>query len=856
MIQKPLLPIDALLPQALESLESTPCLVLQASPGTGKTTRLPPALLGARFRRPEQEILVLEPRRLAAKYAASRVAEEMGETPGRTVGYQFRFESVGSPATRLRFLTEGMLMRKLLGDPELRNTAAVVLDEFHERHLQGDLALGYLRELQRTKRPDLRLVVMSATLDTEAVSTYLGNCPVLRVESRLHPVEIEHLPSPPARHLELTVREAVEKAFGKGGDLLVFLPGMADIRRAADALSALAARGALVLPLHGELTREEQDRAIRPITGKQKIILSTNVAETSLTIEGITTVIDSGLHRQASYSWWSGVPALRTRPISRASAIQRAGRAGRTGPGRCLRLYTQGDFASRAPFETPEIRRADLAQSVLELKALGVADLSRFPWFEAPAAASLEAAQTLLYRLGALSDAGPASTLTALGRRLARIPAHPRLGRLLIEAERQGVLEDAATLAALIGEGALDRLDALECLRGAGADPMTRRARTQLLSAFERGGGAPNGGCATNVSGGRKSAQERLRFAVLTGFPDRVARKRKKAGISAESDLLFSSGGSGRVEEGPSVAGSEFFVTLDIQEQQGLGQARSQVKVRSLCAIEPEWLFDVEPSPLRETEELGWDAERKRVVSVSGLRYDELMLDEKQSAPQDTAAASRVLLKHGLGVDPEAFARGSVTDGIAALGKATEAEALEAAVARLELLRAHFPDFGVTAVSPELLLAPLQGKFALSELAAINWPNELLQQVLASAAPQALGRLEELVPSSIALPSGRRARVQYKLGQPPWVESRMQDFFGMARGPSILAGRLSITLHLLAPNHRAVQVTTDLAGFWERGYQELRTMLSRRYPRHFWPENPLTAEPVSGPRPRGTHTRN
>ncbi|MCM2277159.1 MAG: ATP-dependent helicase HrpB [Oligoflexia bacterium] len=838
------LPIDALLPEALRSLEQVPNLVLQASPGTGKTTRVPPALLGASFRRPEQEIWVLEPRRLAAKWAAVRVAEDLGESPGRTVGYQFRFENVGSAATRLRFLTEGMLMRKLLADPELKRVAAVVLDEFHERHLHSDIALGYLRELQRTRRPELRLIVMSATLDTEALTSFLGDpggrgaCPVLKIEARLHPVTIEHLPTPSSRPLELAVRDAAREALAREGDVLVFLPGMGEIRRAADALSSVAGSGTLVLPLHGELTREEQDRAIRPIPGKRKIILSTNVAETSLTIEGITTVIDSGLHRQASYSWWSGMPALKTRPISRASAIQRAGRAGRTAPGRCLRLYTQGDFASRVAFDTPEVRRADISQTALELLALGIRDVFAFGWFEAPSRNSLEAAQLLLHRLGAVGTPASEAALTPLGRRLAGIPAHPRLARLLVEAERTGVLEQAATLAALIGEGELDRLDALECLRGAGAIPSVRRAATQLLSAFGSGS-APGGARAPEHQ--KKSEDDRLRFAVLAGFPDRVARKKPKAGISPVSELLFSSGGSGKVDETGSVTEHEHFVALDVQEQQGLGQARSQVKVRSLCPIRPEWLFDLEPSPLKESEEVLWDAERRRVVSVSSLRYDELVLDEDRGVPRDLEAAARVLLKQALGTAPEALLQFSPAECVSALAKATGAEAaesIEAAIARLELLRTHFPDFGIPAFSPALLLEAVKGKFALSELAELDWPREILEQTLARSAPQALGRLEELVPSTIQLPSGRRARVQYRLGQPPWVESRLQDFFGMSRGPAILGGRLALTLHLLAPNQRAVQITTDLAGFWERGYPELRTALSRRYPRHAWPENP------------------
>ena len=572
-------------------------VVLQASPGTGKTTRVPPALLDAL----PGEILVLEPRRLAAKYAALRVAEERGEAIGRSVGYQFRFENVTSRDTRLTFLTEGMLMRKMLSDPRLAGVSAVVLDEFHERHLHGDVALGALRRLQlEGLRPDLKLVVMSATLETEALSRYLGDCPVLKVESPLHPVAIEHLPSPAAVPLERLVREAVARTLSSAeadskGDILVFLPGMSEIRRAENALGELAAvrEGRLkVLPLHGEIAREEQDLALRPIPGKRKVILSTNVAETSLTIEGVTVVIDSGLHRQAAHSWWSGVPSLKTRPITRASAIQRAGRAGRTAPGRCIRLYTLHDFNGRAAFETPEIRRADIASTVLEVKTLGGAagrndgsDPAEFPWFEAPAAAALEAAQTLLHRLGFTESPAGAAALTEPGRRAARIPAHPRIARLLVEAEKLGVLEPAASLAALISEGELEGLDALEQARRAEAQASSgplKRARTQLLSAIGRSAGG-NAEAASKT----EDAESRLARSVLAAFPDRIARKRpipahSTRGRSTDVELILSSGGSARAEECPTLASHEMFVALDIQETQAHGQARSQLRLKSV----------------------------------------------------------------------------------------------------------------------------------------------------------------------------------------------------------------------------------------------------------------------------------
>ncbi len=846
------LPIDPILPNVLAALERTPSAVVKATPGSGKTTRLPPAILrGAKFLG-AREVLVLEPRRLAAKLAARRVAEEMGCELGGLVGYQFRFENRTSGATRLRFLTEGMLMRRMLSDSALERVGAVILDEFHERHLHGDVALAYLRHLQQTSRPDLRIVVMSATLDTATLSQYLGDCPVFEVESRVHPIEIVHLASPPARHLDQEVRASVAAAIEHPdcGDILVFLPGMAEIRRAESALAPLAqSRGLHVLPLHGELTREQQDEAIgADPRGRIKVILSTNVAETSLTIQGVRTVIDSGLHRQASHSWWSGVPKLRTRPTSRASAIQRAGRAGRTAPGRCLRLFTQGEFSSRPPFETPEISRADLTQTVLELKRLGVREPAKFPWFERPEATALAASELLLKRLGALDGAG---ALTEMGTRMAQVPAHPRLARLLLEARKRGCLEDAALLAALIGEGELQSstrgpIDALAALRGVVArDERIRRARDQLLTAV---GPAP---------GAAQGRAENLAFSVLAAFPDRVIRKRPVELGAPEVEVIFSSGGSARVENAGPILDHELFVALDAQERSRLGEGRGQVFVRAVVPIQAEWLFDLENTALEEREEIVWDEKRKRVVSSARLMYDQLALTDAgaPSDPQDLAAAARVLAKAALGIDWSQVAEGGaglelgrLLEAIGRAGGAEAQEATESMLARLQLLGESAPELGLPAVDGAalgaLIARSLEGRLTLEEVSAMDWPRELA----GALDPEAQRRLEQGFPEFAQLPGGRRVKIQYKLGQSPWIESRLQDFFGMKQGPAIAGGRIPLTLHLLAPNQRAVQVTRDLAGFWQRAYRELRGELSRRYPRHLWPDDPLTAAPPP-PRP-------
>ncbi|HWW75304.1 MAG TPA: helicase-related protein, partial [Pyrinomonadaceae bacterium] len=443
------LPVDEILPEAVETLRRARSLVVEAPPGAGKTTRLPPALLDAGVA--GGEVLVLEPRRIAARMSARRVAEERGETVGETVGYQVRFEDVSSGRTRLRFLTEGVLTRRLLADPTLKGVGCVVLDEFHERHLQADLALALLRRLQRTSRPDLKLVAMSATLDAAPVARYLDDCAVLRSEGRRFEVNVEHLTRHDERPLELQVEAAVRRLVSEGSDghVLVFLPGAAAIRRAQEACANVATEaGLLVLPLHGELPAAEQDAAVRP-SARTKLILSTNVAETSVTIEGVAAVVDSGLARAASHSPWSGLPVLKVSRVSKASAAQRAGRAGRTREGRCLRLYTARDFGARPEHETPEVRRLDLAESVLELRAAGVVDPAAFEWFEAPSPESLEAAETLLRRLGATDAAG---RVTEAGRSMLRLPLHPRLARIVVEAERRGVAREASAIAALISE--------------------------------------------------------------------------------------------------------------------------------------------------------------------------------------------------------------------------------------------------------------------------------------------------------------------------------------------------------------------------------------------------------------------
>lgn len=773
MNPKSALPVDAILPEIVASLQRLPNLAIEASPGAGKTTRVPPTILDM----VSGEVVVLEPRRIAARMAARRVAAELNEAVGETVGYQVRFEERISPRTRLRFVTEGILTRRLLTDPTLKGVDAVVLDEFHERHLESDLALALLKRLQQS-RPQFHIVVMSATLDAGPIAAYLGGCPVLRSEGRQFSLSINYSPYSPDP-LQVQVRRAVERldTEHRSGNTLVFLPGIAEIRRATRECETVANQmGMLVLPLHGDLSAAEQDRVLLP-TLERKLILATNVAESSVTVEGVTSVIDSGLARFASHSSWTGLSTLQIGRISKASAIQRAGRAGRTGPGQVLRLYSEEDFQIRPEHDAPEIARADLSQLLLSLRAMNIHQVRDLDWLTSPPPDAVETADCLLDLLGASGE---------MAKRLARYPLSPRLARVVIEGVDRGVGKEVCRAAVVLGLG--DRNQKSDLLEVLDMPPdQKQRQHTEQLLRIAR---PPTG---------EKHDDESLLISLLAGFPDRVARRR------SGNQILLSTGLSAEVfGEWPTY---EFMLALDAEDR----RENTLPLVRLTSRIEPEWLLDLFPHRVQESSSVLFNDTTERVEKVSALLYDKLVIEESRGPASDVEAAD---LLSQIALD-------------AGLEKFVDKEALDNFLARLSFAGLNAPDLSQTLRNLSM------GCHSFNDLKAVTVNFiQLLEQSVDSRL------LNELAPLSARLKGGRQVKIHYNEATPPWVASRLQDFFGMKETPTIGPKKTPLVVHLLAPNRRAVQTTTDLAGFWQRLYPQVRRELQRRYPRHAWPEFP------------------
>lgn len=798
------LPIDPLLP-ALRDAVARGHVVLHAPTGAGKTTRVPPALLGDTSGR----ILVLEPRRVAARAAAARMAAEHGERVGETFGHHVRFDRRVGPGTRVIVATEGIVLRRLVSDPLLEDVDVLVFDELHERSLDADLALGIARQVAEA-RGDLRIVAMSATLDTDRVADFLG-APVLASEGRTFPVEVRWLDRPDPRPVHEQIADHLPRLLAAhDGDALVFLPGVGEIRRCAAALDGRLA-GVDVVPLHGRLPPAEQDRALQD-GPRRRVVLSTNVAETSVTVPGVRLVVDSGLVRRVRHDAGTGLDRLRLEGVSQASADQRAGRAGRTAPGVCLRLWTHASHDRRPAHDPPEVRRADLAAPLLSLLAWGEPDVRAFPWLDAPPEHAVGSALDLLERLGATRD----GALTGRGEALARLPVHPRLGAFLLEASARGVQGLASDAAALLSEGGLRRdrarpstpadvledLDQLERQGPRGLAHRVRQVATQLRDALPRGA-APS-----------ESPARALGRAALAGWPDRVAWRRQPGA----PDLLLANGRGARLHADSGVRDAPFLVALDVDDRDG-----DDALVRSAVAIDPGWLDAAEALDVR------YDADRDRVVGARERRWGALVLHRQEGVPVPDGAVV------------EALRQAARAHPSRVIPDARDDRRL---LARLRFVARARPDLDLPD-EDTILAALLPGRRSLAEVARAAWTPTILG-LLPWPARQALDRE---APDTLQVPSGSNVRLDYPDEGPPVLAVRMQELFGLADTPRV--GGAPVLLHLLAPNRRPQQVTDDLAGFWARAWPEVRKDLRGRYPKHAWPEDPLAAEPLRGTKRRG-----
>ncbi|MCE5228784.1 ATP-dependent helicase HrpB [bacterium] len=826
------LPIDPIVPDIVVALQTRRAAVVVAPPGAGKTTRIPPALLGA-VHAPHDQVLVLQPRRVAARAAAARIADERGWRVGEEVGWQVRFENRCGPRTRLRVLTEGILTRRLQDDQLLEGVGCVVLDEFHERSIYTDLAIAMLREIQQALRPDLMLLVMSATMDPRPVSDFLGNAPVIESPGRLYPVEVDFLErasrAPAWEDAAAVARRAVESE--EAGHVLVFLPGIGEIRRAESLVRDLPAE---LHVLHSSISGADQDRALRP-TAKRKLILATNIAETSLTIDGVRTVIDTGLARVPVSDPRLGIDRLELRRISRASADQRAGRAGRTAPGRCFRLWTREEDAALAPGDAPEIKRVDLASTVLALKTYGVSDPARFGWFEAPRPDALALAERLLRMLGAIA---PDGRLTEIGRRMSRMPVHPRIGRMLLAGADHGLLHEAAMLAAILSErdvlaapalarrrsagyeGRSDLIERLERVEAgdAGIDPQAaanvRRVADELIEDIRRTATRPHHK-RTQDSGLR--TQDSLRQLPLFGWPDRVTVRR-----ASDPSRGVMVGGRGIVLEPSSVVRrAPIFLSIDPRDPENTRPgAPSESRVSLAGAIEPQWLEESFPHLIERRVKYQYDPERGRVMGLRQTLFAELMIDEEPVGAKANADSSAALCEY------LQSHRNAVLDE----------PTIKRWLARLNLLNRHMPELNLPEIDEifgEILNEACDGQTSMS--GALGHVVQILENRLNGKQRRALS---EHAPDTVALPSGRRARLEYQADGPPVLAVKLQELFGLAQGPRVAGGRVPVLLHLLAPNGRPAQITSDLASFWNSGYAEVRKDLRARYPRHPWPEDP------------------
>jgi ATP-dependent helicase HrpB len=853
------LPIYELESAVVTTLRASGRVIVQAPTGSGKSTQIPQMLLRHGLLGERGEIVVLQPRRLAARMLAKRVAEEVGTPLGGIVGYQIRLESKVSEQTRIRFVTEGILLRQMSFDDQLRGVSTIVFDEFHERHLYGDISLARAVQIQQTTRPDLKLIVMSATLDAGLLKSYLAPCEVLVSQGRSFPVRIEYLPKTVNFDNEpvwdVAARECERVAGESTGDLLVFMPGAYEISRTVQAVQGLRAlRDFVCFPLHGELPPEQQDRAVARYETR-KIIVSTNVAETSLTIDGVTTVIDCGLARMARFDPHRGINTLLIERISVASADQRAGRAGRTAPGVCVRLWTEREHGQRALQELPEVKRLDLSEVVLTLKASGIDDIANFPWLEKPDPKALERAELLLADLGAVAeplrgeDTPPTSTtrrITEIGRKMLRFPVHPRYARMLLAAQERGCVRTVALMAALtqgrnfllrgvpkdVEQAREDTLGeehesdffllmrawrfadkanySLEACRRLGIHAQGARQVGPLFEQFlgiaEREG--------LDITERRTDGTE-VRKCVLAGFSDQLAKRLD--GGTLRCELVHHR--RGVLARESAIGQAPLLVAAEISEVEGRG-GEVNVLLSLATAIEESWLKEIFPADYREVRGVTYDETMKRVVSRRERRFRDLVLEAKVSSDEAPLNEAAALL----------------TQEVVAGRLKLEAwdEAVEQWIIRVNRLAEWFPELEVNVLT-DADRATLIEQICYGELGYRDLKDKPVMPILKDwLTAEQLAVIDDYLPEKLTMANGRKARLTYAKEGPPVLSARIQELYGIEGKFTLGHGRVPVKFEVLAPNHRPIQVTDDLTNFWREQYPKVKAELSRRYPRHEW----------------------
>jgi ATP-dependent helicase HrpB len=827
------LPVDAVLGELLGALAGGGTAVLQAPPGSGKTTRVPLALLGAPWRA-DGRVLVLEPRRVAARAAARRMAATLGQEVGDRVGYRMRQERLGGPRTRVEVVTEGVLTAMVQRDPSLEGVAAVIFDEFHERSINADLGLALSLDVRAGLRPDLRVVVMSATLEVAPVARLLGDAPVVTATAAVHPVTTVWVGRPGGR-IETAVARTVARALAdQEGDVLVFLPGAGEIRAVGrflreDHAGSLAAAGVDLVALHGGLPGPAQDEALRPARpGRRKVVLATSIAETSLTIDGVRVVVDSGLMRVPRFDPSAGMTRLVTLPVSRAAAEQRQGRAARQGPGTCYRLWSAGDHAGLARATPPEILVADLAGLALELAEWGVEDAAELSWVDPPPAGALAAGRSLLRALDALDGGG---RLTGHGRAMAALGVHPRLGHLLVVAGDAGPgAALACDVAAVVSEGDPRRAGgpgARDADLAAAVDVVRRGDAPRLAETARRWRrllGLP-------AAAGRRApavVPEDVGRLVALAYPDRVGRQRP----GRPGHWLLRNGRGAWVPETDPMAGASWVVAAELDGD------RRDARIWLGAPLHPDDVEDLFAADITTVERTGWDPALGDVVATTERRLGAIVVGARpRPVPSGESAAA-------------ALAEGIRSTGLGILPWTPQLERLRHRVAFARRIEGErWPDLGDAVLLDDLeaWLGPwLAGRTRRADLAGVPLADALWARLGRSRRVE----LDAVAPTHVTLPSGGRHRLEYPPDAAPWIAVRLQELFGTVTTPTVAHGRVPVQLHLLSPAGRPVQVTSDLASFWATTYRQVRGELRARYPRHSWPEDPLTAPPTSRARPR------